>query len=189
MPLGVQYSGVWTLSQQFQAVGAGTWKNIPTFELYTWGRNGDGELGLNATVNKSSPTQVGALITWSNIAGGRHSMATKTDGTLWVWGVNNYGQLGLNDRISRSSPVQVGSDTNWSNIAGSQNHSMATKTNGTLYKWGDNENGQLGLNDRVYRSSPTQVGALTTWTSNLAINSFSHSLAILNNVTADTISY
>jgi len=45
-----------------------------------------------------------------------HSLATKTDGTLWAWGTNTQGQLGLGDTTDRSSPVQVGSLTTWQEL-------------------------------------------------------------------------
>lgn len=50
----------------------------------------------------------------SQVAGGQsHSLAIKTDGTLWSWGFNLFGALGLNDAVNRSSPVQVGALTTW----------------------------------------------------------------------------
>jgi alpha-tubulin suppressor-like RCC1 family protein len=86
--------------------------------LWAWGDNVFGQLGLNDTDNRSSPVQIGALTTWSQIASGRSfSLAIKTDGTLWSWGRNNYGKLGLNDTASRSTPVQVGALTTWTNLA------------------------------------------------------------------------
>ena len=35
-----------------------------TGTLWAWGRNGDGQLGLGDTTNRSSPVQVGALSDW-----------------------------------------------------------------------------------------------------------------------------
>ena len=138
----------------------------PSYYLYSWGRNHVGQLGINSTTNNavSSPTQVGSDTTWNNIDGGKfHSIATKTNGTLWVWGSNSLAQLGLNDKVYRSSPVQIGALTNWTLVKGSNYHNTAIKSDGTLWSWGYNANGQLGLNDRVYRSSPTQIGSGTTW--------------------------
>ena len=133
--------------------------------LWTWGSNFAGILGNNSTVNRSSPTQVGAATTWSLVSSGNgvNTLATKTDGTLWLWGYNAYGQLGLNDKVYRSSPVQLGVATNWSQISVGRYSVMATKTDGTLWAWGTNTNGQLGGNNTVYRSSPTQVGSGTDW--------------------------
>ena len=41
-----------------------------TYELWSWGQNTSGQLGLGDITNRSSPVQVGSLTTWSNIAGG-----------------------------------------------------------------------------------------------------------------------
>jgi alpha-tubulin suppressor-like RCC1 family protein len=74
-------------------------------------------LGQNSTVSRSSPVQIPGT-TWSSIsAGNRHSLATKTDGTLWSWGSNSNGQLGQNTTTRFSSPVQI-PGTTWSAISG-----------------------------------------------------------------------
>jgi alpha-tubulin suppressor-like RCC1 family protein len=53
--------------------------------------------------------------------GGAHSLAIKTDGTLWAFGDGNFGRLGQNNTINYSSPVQVGTDTFWTDaVPGSQ---------------------------------------------------------------------
>jgi hypothetical protein len=97
-----------------------------------------------------------------------HSLAIKTNGTLWTWGVNANGQLGQNDRVYRSSPVQIGTDY-WSLVSCGQYTTAAIKTDGTLWTWGNNSQGQLGLGDQIQRSSPVQVGALTNW-SQVSVN-------------------
>ena len=156
--------------------------NTARKSLWSWGNNGSGQLGQNDRTSRSSPTQVGSLTTWSQVAcGDYHSIATKSDGTLWSWGKNSYGNLGLNDITHRSSPVQVGSLTNWSLISVGQYHSIATKSDGTLWSWGRNGSpyyfgeGQLGQNDTTHRSSPVQVGSLTNWSK---ISCYAHNLAI-----------
>jgi hypothetical protein len=136
--------------------------------LWMWGYNGVGQLGLGNMTYYSSPKQVGALTTWAQISCGQqyHTVAIKTDGTLWSWGYNNSGQLGNGNTNNRSSPVQVGSLTNWLYIASGTNANIAVKTDGTLWSWGNNSGGTLGLGDSgayTDRSSPVQVGALTTW--------------------------
>jgi len=136
--------------------------------LWSWGENTYGQLGQNTDYlsSRSSPVQVGALTTWSNIACGQYfTVATKTDGTLWTWGDNSQGQLGQNtDYISgRSSPVQVGALTTWSKIAAGETFASAIKTDGTLWTWGYNNFGQLGLGNTANRSSPVQVGGSSTW--------------------------
>jgi alpha-tubulin suppressor-like RCC1 family protein len=148
--------------------------------LWAWGSNSAGRLGDNTDVNKSSPIQVGALTTWSVISnsGGSHSMALKTDGTMWAWGANGQGQLGDNTQgVTRSSPIQIGSLTTWSKIACGKYHSMAIKTDGTMWLWGTNYQGSIGNNDSelLYRSSPVQIG---TFTWSLIANGSYQSMAI-----------
>jgi len=151
--------------------------------LWSWGRNTHGQLGKNTatTAHISSPAQVGALTDWALVAaGGYHSVALKTDGTLWNWGRNNAGQLGDNSTTLRSSPVQVGSLTMWSAIAPGELHTVALKTDGTLWAWGDNAQGKLGLNTAVATdvSSPTQVGTHTNWSLVAAGTAQHHTLAL-----------
>lgn len=134
--------------------------------IWTWGQSSNfGQLGHNSLIDRSSPTQVGALSTWTGISGGRyHNLAIKSDGTLWSWGRNTTGQLGHDSVIDRSSPTQVGSLTNWAIVNGGGIHTRAIKTDGTLWTWGSSSNGgQLGHNSTIARSSPTQVGVLTDW--------------------------
>jgi len=168
-----QYSGKWNLPTQMQAKGAGTWTGISQNELWSWGANSSGQLGLGDTANRSTPAQVGG-VDWSAIAAcSSGSLAIKEDGTLWSWGSGQHGALGQGNTTNYSSPVQVGALTNWSTVAagpGSQS-GWAIKTDGSLWAWGQNNSGQLGLGNTTYRSSPVQVGALTTW-SQIAANGF-----------------
>jgi alpha-tubulin suppressor-like RCC1 family protein len=138
--------------------------------LWTWGKNPNGQLGLNDIVNRSSPTQVGANTNWKQVFlgsanGSNHMIATKTNGTLWLCGENINGLLGDNTEIDRSSPVQtVAGGTNWKQSCGSYGHTAAIKTDGTLWVWGRGTSGALGTNDAVHRSSPVQtIAGGTNW--------------------------
>jgi hypothetical protein len=148
-----------------------------TFALFSWGNGSSGNLGVNNRTYYSSPVQILGT-TWSSIATGyRHSLAIKTDGTLWSWGYNASfaGQLGQNNLINYSSPVQI-PGTTWRSIDGGDYHTLATKTDGTLWAWGYNFGGRLGLNNTTYYSSPVQIPG-TTWSSTIACGA-QHSLAI-----------
>jgi alpha-tubulin suppressor-like RCC1 family protein len=49
----------------------------------------------------SSPVQIPGT-TWSSISAGiQHSLATKTDNTLWSWGNGGNGRLGQNTTTNR----------------------------------------------------------------------------------------
>jgi len=78
--------------------------------LWVMGYNNHGQLGLNDTVPRSSPVQVGVATDWQSLSvEGNHVAATRSR-NLYTWGYNNHGQLGLNDTIPRSSPNHA----NWS---------------------------------------------------------------------------
>ena len=156
----------------------------PLYQLWSWGTNAQGRLGLNNTVYRSSPIQVGTSTDWSYLSSSRYeTFAIKNDGTLWTWGNNSHGQLGLNNGISISSPVQVGNNTNWRNIS-VKAAPLAIKTDGTIWTWGEGFYGSLGLNESgsyARRSSPVQIGTSTDWS--VIGGDFNSSYAIKTNGT------
>src|SRR2546428_613650 len=77
-------------------------------------------------------------------AGNYHSLALKSDGTVWAWGMNLYGQLGDGTNTGSNVPVQVSSLTGIIAIGGGYGHSLALKSDGTVWAWGYNSTGQLG---------------------------------------------
>ena len=128
--------------------------------LWTWGLNGDGQLGLGNTNTVSNPQQVPG--TWSTISLSRESSAAiRTDGTLWTWGNNSEGQLGDGSRTNRTSPVQVSGGGSWISVAAGRLATIAIKSGGGLFTWGVGT--RLGVDTGgVSRSSPVQVGS-SSW--------------------------
>ncbi|CAB4122866.1 Regulator of chromosome condensation (RCC1) repeat [uncultured Caudovirales phage] len=87
-------------------------------QLYTWGLNSSGQLGLGDTTTRSSPVQIGTKNIWSSVAMGLlNSAAITTDGSLWAWGYNTNGELGIGNTVNQSSPAHVGSLTNWKSVS------------------------------------------------------------------------
>lgn len=145
--------------------------------IWSWGYNGDGQLGDGTTFHKNKPTQIGTATNWKSISTGtNHSHAIKDDGSLWSWGANEYGQLGDGTYENRTIPIQIGKDTNWMSILTNTTHSIAIKKDGTLWAWGSNEYGQLGDGTYDGRNIPMQIGTANDWQSIFA--GYSHSLAI-----------
>jgi alpha-tubulin suppressor-like RCC1 family protein len=122
------------------------------------------------TVTKSVPR-------WTFSAGGQHTLAIKTDGTLWAWGYNANSRLGLGDTTNRNLPTQVtAAGDNWATVSAGAEHSAAIKEGGTLWTWGSNSQGQLGHNDTTARNVPTQVGDRDDWVAVSACTSFTLAL-------------
>jgi alpha-tubulin suppressor-like RCC1 family protein len=64
-----------------------------SFQAYAWGRGIEGELGNGSTANRSSPVALSALTQAAEVSAGLfHSLAVRTDGTVWAWGNNTFGQ-------------------------------------------------------------------------------------------------
>lgn len=148
--------------------------------LWAWGYNVYGQLGSGSTSTyRSTPGQVGSDTDWRAAAAGAfHSLAIKSDGTLWAWGYNAYGQLGDGTETQRLTPVQVGTDTDWVAVTGGQYHSVALKADGTLWSWGDNYYGSLGqgLSGGPAQSTPARIGTDTDWAA--VDTKYYHSLAL-----------
>lgn len=135
-------------------------------ELYCWGYNAYGQLGLGDTTQRTTPVKVNTDTNWSMVScAGLYTLATKTTGTAWGWGYNGYANLGLGDIINRNVPVQIGSDTNWANVFASYGTSHAIKTTGTLWGWGYNAYSTIGDGTITQRTTPVQVGVATDWIS------------------------
>ncbi len=152
----------------WQSVSAGSYHTVAVRSngmLYTCGYNRYGQLGRSSTLSPSNIDpdfhyylhRIGTDTNWENAsAGGFHTLATRTDGTLWTWGDNWYGQLG-NHMITaeKYNLIQESEDQNWSSMSAGGNHTAAIRRDdgGTLWTWGNNQHGQLAMGD---------AGAITT---------------------------
>ena len=139
--------------------------------LWTWGRGGSGQLGINDTgVNRTTPvTTFAGGTNWKQVFAGNYmTAAIKTDGTLWVWGGDfDTGQLGTNSGIASPTPVTTfAGGTNWKQVSCSTGlyWASAIKTDGTLWTWGYNTSGQLGINNTTNIHTPvTTFAGGTNW--------------------------
>ena len=135
-------------------------------ELWTWGDNGSGALGINDTVNRSTPvTTLSGGSNWKQVSGGQgYTAAIKTDGTLWTWGNNGNGKLGTNDDQNKSTPVTTfAGGTNWKQVASGYGRVSAIKTDGTLWTWGQGVFGALGINGGSSLTPVTTFAGGTNW--------------------------
>lgn len=82
-----------------------------TGQVWTWGRNGNGQLGNGTITNSYTPVLCSAVTDWNSLifisAGKNHSLALKSDGSLWSWGYNTYGQLGHGNTSSLMVPTKL----------------------------------------------------------------------------------
>ncbi|MEK7453161.1 MAG: hypothetical protein AAB614_02910, partial [Patescibacteria group bacterium] len=138
-----------------------------------------GSLGLKNTQILDDQVTLSSsdLATTTAISGGAsHSLALKSDGTVWAWGSNANGELGDGTTIDKRKPVQVSGLTGVTAISGGAYFSLALKSDGTVWSWGHNYQGKLGDGTTTTRYTPVQVLGLTGVTAISTKNS--HSLAL-----------
>jgi hypothetical protein len=90
-------------------------------------------------------------------AGASHSLALKSNGTVWAWGENDHGQLGNSTFQPVSTPVEVSDLLSVIGLAAGANHSLALRNDGTVWAWGDNGSGQLGDGTFGSQNAPVQT--------------------------------
>ena len=93
-------------------------------------------------------------------AGENHSLALKSDGTVWAWGDNFRGQLGNGTNIASDIPVQVRMIDGVIAISAGLGHSLALMSNGTVWAWGSNDFGELGNGTKANSIIPVHVTGL-----------------------------
>ncbi|KAK3278657.1 hypothetical protein CYMTET_13423 [Cymbomonas tetramitiformis] len=138
-------------------------------ELFGWGRNNVGQLGIPRS---KSPKVIPEFILSSHdssaidqvVAGGYayqyegHSMVLTSSGEVHSWGWNAFGQLGIGEVDEGHSIPHKNSwllKTRVKMIAAGQFASAAVTEAGEVLTWGQNDAGQLGRGD--FTSGPVDI--------------------------------
>jgi alpha-tubulin suppressor-like RCC1 family protein len=152
----------WTWATVTAGVGAATACGVRNDgNLYCWGSNETGQLGVGDLSTRNRPTLAGSG--WVSVAvAGRlvadgHACGLRWDGTRFCWGHNDVGQLGLGHTSDRTRPTQWLREGAWLSVATGWTHSCGIKANTQLYCWGSNYVGELGLGDQTHRRNATLV--------------------------------
>ncbi len=162
----------WSNVINAQRVAAGGWHSVVICADSTvkcFGENATGQLGNGANTDSNVPVNAGTLTGIVAVSAGgdqleAHSMALKSDGTVWAWGSNLYGALGNGSTNNTNTPVQSITLTNVVAIAAGGWHSVALKNDGTVWTWGWNMDGQLGDGATTDKTIAAQVPNLTNVT-------------------------
>jgi alpha-tubulin suppressor-like RCC1 family protein len=136
-------------------------------ELWSAGLDAAGQLGRPAgrsavelaPVQATAGKQVVAVA-----AGGQHSLAVLTDGTVMAWGANDHGQLGHGRPGTATAPGLVvapggapGVLRDVVDVQADTDFSMALRSDGTVVTWGTGDAGQRGNGQEAAPAYPTQV--------------------------------
>ena len=138
-------------------------------ELYCWGRNDGGQLGVPGDADALTPARVTAVPSPIAVAvGDDHGCAIADldddgDGEMWCWGNGTQGQVGHGDGKGRVDPMRVGPDGEpFTAVVATADASCALATGGARWCWGNNDEGQLGVEGGQIRT-PTMIGDGRTW--------------------------
>ncbi|NWT94957.1 HERC5 ligase, partial [Urocynchramus pylzowi] len=135
-------------------------------ELFTWGQNTHGQLGVGSqTMLTPEPQLVERLkgIPLAQIAaGGAHSTTVSLSGAVYSWGKNSFGQLGLGDTKDRDYPTYVGALEHWKTvfISCGADHTAVLSKEGLVCTFGAGGSGQLGHNSTRNELLPRVVAEL-----------------------------
>ncbi len=149
-------------------------------ELWCWGRNSDGELGVGAAMGPQlrTPTEIPGSRWRSVVAGQSHTCGIRTEGDLYCWGSDgdadgHAGPVGLATSATHHEPALVDDAGDWSQISTDTFHGCGVRSDGSLWCWGRNAEGQLGLGDMTtVVQTPARVGTDSDWSS-VAVGRFS----------------
>lgn len=135
--------------------------------LWGWGDNFWGNLGDGTYSDRTIPTQIGTDNDWVSVIASfqQHTIAIKSDGSLWAWGRNTHGQIGNGSTTTANIPTRIGSETDWAIVTAGSYHTLAIKNDQSLWGWGIDNYGQLGFGDSTTPDVlvPTRVGTDSNW--------------------------
>lgn len=142
-------------------------------QVYTWGRNGSGQLGNGTNFNATEPENITHQFQLENndyismiLTGQDFTAALSSQGRLFTWGFNANGQLGTGNTDMLFNPNDI---TNRFNLMSNERfitlslgywHTAAVTSEGRLFTWGFNAGGQLGVGTVEQRENPTDITPL-----------------------------
>lgn len=166
--------GVQTPAATVTAVAAGSEHTVLLLSdgtVWCVGRNWEGQIGDGkpsiegdpaVPVPVRGPNGVGRLTGIIGIsAKWQHTVALKSDGTVWAWGYNSTYQLGDGTHANKTAPVQMTGATGVSACSAGGTHTVILKNDGTVWAVGDNTYGQLGTGGTFTQTVLTRVSGLT----------------------------
>ncbi|XP_036192775.1 probable E3 ubiquitin-protein ligase HERC4 isoform X5 [Myotis myotis] len=132
-------------------------------EVFSWGQNKYGQLGLGTDCKKQASPQLIKSLTgipfMQVAAGGAHSFVLTLSGAIFGWGRNKFGQLGLNDENDRYVPNLLKSLRTQKivYICCGEDHTAALTKEGGVFTFGAGGYGQLGHNSTSHEINPRKV--------------------------------
>ncbi len=130
--------------------------------VFSWGYNGYGQLGLGTTTEQHTPTLIPNLNNVSKIYINNSTVYALTkSGEVYGWGKNNYGQVGCGNYTTQTSPVKLNAISDIKEIVCKSDVAFALTNGKDVYAWGFGQNYQMGNGSFIKgQSVPTKISAL-----------------------------
>lgn len=159
-PVRVGGASDWT---SVVAGGAHTCGTRRAGQLFCWGLNHQGQLGLGGRTSTGSPTRVGQANDWRDLSlGWFTTCGVRAEGSLRCWGDNSAGQLGDGTNQTRREPRRV-PGAGWRTVSAGGWHTCGIRVDDSLWCWGRNPFGQVGDGTLTNRWSPVRIGSRASW--------------------------
>jgi alpha-tubulin suppressor-like RCC1 family protein len=114
-------------------------------EVFSFGQNKSGQLGLGDDQDRNTPTKIPSLKNIQAVSSGlHHVLALDSFGYVWSFGYNFAGQLGLGDNIDRPTPCLVSGLEHIVQLASGNHHNLVLDESHKAWSFGYNMHGQLG---------------------------------------------
>ncbi|MCT2978228.1 hypothetical protein EFN79_05535 [Propionibacterium freudenreichii] len=160
LPAGITFTDIAGSANAAAAIGSDG-------NVYTWGSNSYGTLGVGSTndnATRATPTRLTTLpsgVKFTQLDGGNwHVIALASDGRAYGWGRNNNGQLGNGQSGTNAYSlvaVAMPSGVTFTEVTAGSYHSLAIGSDGNVWAWGINRQGQLGNGSSADSSRPVKV--------------------------------
>ena len=131
-------------------------------DLYCWGQNDAGQIGLDTTPEVASPTKVPTESGVMAVDGGLLSTCVTTATTVRCTGDGNLGALGDDTWALRRTFAPILGVGAVSRISVGNHTACATGAASTIC-WGRNSDGQLGNGVVANKFTPVQIGGAARW--------------------------
>lgn len=138
-------------------------------DVYSWGRNTNGQLGDGTIADRGEPTRVENVSDATMVsAGGWQSAALTTDGAAYTWGYSWYHRSDSDSPAERkgskqegiTAPVRVSEVSDVAAVSADSGHAALTTDDGALYAWGHDVYSKLESGADEPRYEPARVNGI-----------------------------
>ncbi len=165
-PVRVTFSDPTAVPVEVSAARGHNCARMESGEVWCWGMNNSGEIGLGSTSGfVATPTRVPGLTGVTDLAaGGCHTCVVRTNAgatDVACWGCADRSQCGPGAASPfQTSPITVTAVPAGSTLGLGDGHTCVLDPSGVMSCWGNNNFGQLGDGGMTNRATPMTVAGL-----------------------------